>query len=364
MTISDNRIHAMKSTETLAAEAEARSASRGRSEPNLLWILGILVLATLYMTAFEGSYNLFLFNSFLLAAVGASALNIPMGQTGLVSVASGAFLCAGSFTAILATRAHVPAVIAILAAAAVGALAGWVFALPSVRLDGLYFALSTLAAQALVIYLATQYQRKTVGEAGFVIVPWFSSRGVVGKQQAWAWLLLGILAAVLYAISRLRTGRSGRAWRHIRDHELAAAAAGVRVRRWKASAMALSSALIATEGALMYFFTGASSADSFTFLLSIQYIAMVLLGGIDSLMGPIIGAAIIIFAPTVSTHVVTSAFGSDVALRNGAQISQMLYGILIIIAIVGPPHGLDGFVRRAANVPLGIWRRKTRTPAK
>jgi branched-chain amino acid transport system permease protein len=340
-----NRSSEVQSTESAAAQTDVKSAARGRFEPRLVWVLGVLVVLTTYMTLFQGSFNTFLFNSFLLAGIGASALNIPMGQAGLVSVASAAFLCAGSFTAVVAERAGVPSVLAIFLAAVTGAVAGWLFSLPSARLAHIYFALSTLAAQVLVIYLATQYQRKTVGEAGFITVPWFSDKGVLGKQQSWAWLLTAVLAAVLLLIACLRRGRIGRAWRHIRDHELAAASTGVRVRAWKASAMALSSALIAVQGALTYEFTGSASADKFTFLISVQYIAMILLGGIDTLLGPLLGAAVIVFTPTISTDVVTALFGAGVASSDGAKISQMLYGLLIILAIVGPKSGLDGLIR-------------------
>jgi branched-chain amino acid transport system permease protein len=350
----------LPSTESEAAQHDAQSAALGRTEPRLFWVLGALVLITLYMTAVEGSFNLFLFNSFLLAGIGASALNIPMGQAGLVSVASAAFLCAGSFTAVIAERAGWPPLLAIVTAAVVGAVAGSMFSLPSARLDHLYFALSTLAAQALVIYLATEYQRNEVGEAGFITVPWFTDKGVLGKQQWWAWLLTAVLAAVLYLVRCLRSGRAGRAWRHIRDHELAAASTGVRVRLWKASAMGLSSALIAVQGALTFYFSGSASAGQFTFLISVQYIAMILLGGVDTLMGPLIGAAIIVFTPTISNDVVSSVFGADVASRDGAQIAQMLYGVLIILAIVGPKSGLDGLVRRALRGIGSLFRSSRR----
>lgn len=346
MTTARNVLDEPQSTESIAAKEEVSSASRGRSEPRLIFVLGLLGLLTLYMTTFEGSFNIFLFNSFLLAAIGASALNIPMGQAGLVSVASAAFLCLGSFSAIIAERAGCPAGLTIVVAAVTGSLAGWLFSLPSARLDHLYFALSTLAAQALVVYLATQYQRKEVGEAGFITIPWFADKGVIGKQQYWAWLLLAVLLAVLLVVHQLRVGRAGRAWRHIRDHEIAAATTGVRVRAWKTSAMALSSGLIAVQGALTYHFTGAASAEAFTFLISVQYIAMILLGGVDTLMGPLLGAAIVVVTPTVANQVVTQLFSAEVASRDGAQISQMLYGLLIIIAIVGPKSGLDGLVRR------------------
>lgn len=339
-----------ESTESKAAKEDIASARRGRSEPRILLVIGAIGLLTLYMTAFEGSFNLFLFNSFLLAAIGASALNIPMGQAGLVSVASAAFLCLGSFSAIIAEQAGVPVALTVVIAAVTGSLAGWLFSLPSARLDHLYFALSTLAAQALVIYVATQYQRSEVGEAGFITVPWFSDKGIVGKQQYWAWLLFGVLAIVLIGIYQLRIGRAGRAWRHIRDHEIAAATTGVRVRSWKMSAMALSSGLIAVQGALTYYFTGAASADAFTFLISVQYIAMILLGGVDTLMGPLLGAAVIVFTPTVATDVVTELFSAEVASRDGAQIVQIVYGLLIILAIVGPKSGLDGLARKVPSL--------------
>jgi branched-chain amino acid transport system permease protein len=343
-----------------ADDVVAASAAAGRREPRLLAVLGALLLVTAYMTATQGTFNLFLFNSFLLAAIGASALNMAMGQAGLISVAAAGFLCTGSFTAVVVDRAGWPVWTAPIAALLVGAILGALFALPSSRLDGLYFSLSTLAGQAILLYFAHQYQRDEVGEAGFIAVPLFSDRGLLGFQQTWSWMLLGILVVVLAIIAALRKGRAGRAWRQIRDHELAAAMTGVRVGRWKILAMAFSSGLIALQGSLTFHFTGTSSAAAFTFLVSVQYIAMVLLGGTDTLLGPILGAAVIVVLPTITKDVVEALMGADVALQNGARIAQVLYGLLIILAIIGPPRGLDGAVRTVVEKATGFVGRARR----
>ena len=307
----------------------------------------ILVVLTLFMTLTQDPYHLLLYCSFLFAAVGVSGLNLSMGTAGLVSVGSAAFLCVGSFVAVVGDRAGLPmwlsVVLGILAAAILGAL----FALPSARLAALYFALSTLAAQVIVIDLAQNYQRSKVGDAGFLTVPTFSERGILGKQQAWAWLLTVVLAVVLVAISRLRRGRAGRAWRLLREHELAAAAVGVRVARWRISAMVISSAVIGGEGALNFYFSGTSSTSQFTLLISIQFVAMLLIGGIDTIWGPVLGAATVVMLPIWSKNAVSALGGTDFASQHGGQVSQAIYGLLVMVALVLARDGLNGLARSA-----------------
>jgi branched-chain amino acid transport system permease protein len=322
------------------------SARLGRTEPGIVLVLALLGVVCIGLELTQGYFNLFLLNSCLIAAIAASGLNLAMGQAGLVSVGSAAFLCTGSFSAVISGQWGVPRPLTVLVALAVGAVLGAIFSIPSARLSGLYFALATLAAQTLILYFATQYQRNKVGEAGFITVPWFSSKGLLTEQRWWTLLLGLVLAGVLLALSRYRSGRAGRAWRQLRDSDLAATATGVRGGLWRVGAMTVSSALIAGAGALQYYFSGTVSADDFTLLISVQYIAMVLLGGADSIMGPVLGAAAITLLPTLSNDVVRPLFGASLASRDGAQIGEMLYGLLIVVVVVGPIGGLNGGLMR------------------
>jgi branched-chain amino acid transport system permease protein len=290
---------------------------------------------------------LHLYNSFLFSAIGVSGLNLSMGTSGLVSVGSAAFLCVGSFVSVVGETAGLSFPWTVVIGVAVSAVLGGAFALPSARLAALYFALSTLAAQAIVVDLSQNYQLSKVGDAGFVTTPVFSSRGILGLQETWAWVLTVCLGVVLIGITRVRRGRAGRAWRLLRDHELAAASVGIHVARWRVAAMTLSSGVIGAEGALNYYFTGTTSTSQYTFLLSIEFVAMLLIGGIDTVLGPVLGAAVVVLLPILTKDTVGPIFGTDFASQHGAQVSEMIYGVLVMLAVVLAREGINGLLKSA-----------------
>ncbi|MET7992159.1 branched-chain amino acid ABC transporter permease [Amycolatopsis sp. NPDC005232] len=307
--------------------------------------MALLIVLTLYMSTTQTSYSLLLYNTFLFAAIGVSGLNLSMGTAGLVSVGSAAFLCVGSFVSVAGDAAGLGFPWTVVLAVAASAVFGGVFALPSARLAALYFALSTLAGQAILVGLAENYQRSKVGDAGFVTTPVFSGHGILGLQETWSWVLTLLLGIVLIGITRVRRGRAGRAWRLLRDHELAAASVGIPVARWRIGAMMLSSAIIGTEGALNYYFTGTTSTSQYTLLLSIEFVAMLLVGGIDTAAGPILGAAVIVLLPFWTKDVIASIAGTEFSAQHGAQVSQMIYGALVMLAVVVAREGVEGLLK-------------------
>jgi branched-chain amino acid transport system permease protein len=136
----------------------------------------------------------------------------------------------------------------------------------------------------------------------------------------------------------------------IRDHEIAAQSMGVPVVRYKMFAFALSSAIIGFQGGLLLHFTGSASAESFSFELAVAYVAMVLIGGIDSVAGAVIGAMMITSLPIIVPKVVAQFMSSESAATNGPAIAIMVYGVLVIAFITSSPNGIVGLTRN-------IWRR-------
>jgi branched-chain amino acid transport system permease protein len=223
--------------------------------------------------------------------------------------------------------------------------------IPALRLRGLHLALATLAAFFIVTYLATEYQSKAKGDnsGGFVISPLFQSKGLVGGQKYWAITLLVLTAVLVVALNRLVQYRSGRAWRMIRDHELAAPALGIAVTRSKLSVFALTSALIGLEGGLVAHFTGSVDVDEFTLALAISYIAMIVVGGLDSIIGALLGAGIITAFPTVVPKIMGAFIGSQRAASTSAALSEIGYGLLVVVFVTSSPRGVVGWFARAKN---------------
>src|ERR1700722_6388391 len=267
----------------------------------LIIVIGFIVVA--FVTAGGSSYSIYIVDTILLAGIGAMALDLLMGTGGQVSIGNAAFLAGGAFATVWASRAGVPFPFDVIIAGIACAVGGLIVGLPALRIRGMYLALATLAAFYLADFIGQKYQSDTVGAAGFLLKPLFT--GTIGQQSASrGWLLFGVVAATMILISWLRSGRSGRAWRMIRDHEVAASAMGIPVARYKLLLFTITSAIIGIQGGLTAHFTGSVSYDSFTLTLSISVVAMILIGGLDSVAGPLIGAAVVTLMPVYLPDVI------------------------------------------------------------
>jgi branched-chain amino acid transport system permease protein len=344
------------------AAAETVPAKPRRPFPlrnGMLLALALLVV-TIYVTSTQLDYNIYLYNTFLLTCIGALAMNFLMGTTGLVSAGSAGFIAAGGFSAVWLDRADVPFGFAVLGGGLVAAVLGMVVALPAIRLRGLALALGTISVHYVVVFVADQYQQHTsgAGAAGFILPAVFGS--VIDVQDQWAWLLYGVVVVTLYVICSITSGRTGRALRLVRDQETIAATQALPVVGYKIMVFAISSFFFGVQGGLTVFVAGQVSSDQFTLLLAMQYLAMVMVGGLDSVWGAAIGAAVFTALPFGVQHVVTAALGAQQASLNGARYGVIAYAVLVVIFIVGAPGGLvslgRGIADRARAV-LGLTRR-------
>lgn len=304
--------------------------------------LALLVLAAFYYLWLGNSASLFLFNTCLLAAVAALALNFLMGTAGQPSLGTTAFLGVGGFFTVALMHQGLPYVAALLAAAALAGVGGLLVGLPSLRLSGLYLALATLGAYFIMNYFGQQYQDSAAGPAGFVVQPFFATSSPMNQQRYWCLILLAFVGAVAVVIEQLSSGRAGRALRMIREHEAAAPALGIPVRRYKVYAFVFYAVVTALAGGIGAEFIGNVSTDSFTLTITISYVAMVIIGGIDSVTGAIIGAFVITLLPTFVSNETTSLVGSSFAVSYGSSISEGLYGLAIVVIVSVARGGLAG----------------------
>jgi len=306
-------------------------------------LIVVIAVVVAFYTATGTSYSIYLVDTILLAAIGAIALDLLMGTGGQVSIGNAAFLAAGAFTTVWASRAGVSFPFDILVGAFACAIGGLIVGLPALRIRGMYLALATLAGFYIAIFIGNKYQTETVGASGFFLKPVFS--GTLSRQHAsWAWLLTAVLGATIVLAAWLRSGRSGRAWRMIRDHEVAASMMGIPIARYKLTLFIISSALIGIEGGLVAHFTGSVSADAYTLNASISVIAMILIGGLDSQAGPLLGALIVTMLPIVLPDVLDKLVSASTATNDAAGYAEMVYGALIMIFIIAAPQGIVGML--------------------
>jgi len=306
------------------------------------------------------TFDLYTYDSILLACMGAIALQVTLGTAGLVSVGNSAFLLVGAFAAVFALRAGIAFPFDLIFATIVAGVAGLIVGLPALRLRLLFLALATLAAYYLAVFLGNYYQLQVPSAAsiGFEIPTMFNSGGFEGAGRAWAWLFFGCLAVIILGASRVMRERSGRALRMIRDHEHIAPTLGISVIRYKLTIFVLSSMVIGFEGALTAHFSGIISTSSFTVTLTFQYLAMIVIGGLDSIVGAVIGAVIVVGMPAWVPNVVGAVVGPSRATIVGPNVSLIIYGILVIVFVTASPDGFVGLLRTLRRRAFGLWIRR------
>jgi len=317
--------------------------------------LGAFLVALAAFPFVAGPFQLELANQVLLAAVGAVALMLLTGYAGLISLGHAGLLAAGAFTTgILFKETGAQFWVTLPAAAAVGALLGVIFGLPSLRLRGLYLAVSTLALHFIVIYLGNEYETKRGLSTGIVIDPPQLGRWVLSDARAWYFVLLAAAAAtVLVGVNLLRS-RTGRAWRAIHGREAVAEALGISVPRAKLSAFVVSSTITAVAGCLFAYYRGFVSAEAFSLFLTIQYVAMVIIGGMGSVLGALLGTVFVVLFPFV---IEAAMEGLGLAERLASivfAVNHAAFGLIMILFLVFEPQGLVGIWRRTQNWLL-LW---------
>jgi len=307
----------------------------------------IVVLVYGVMPLVGSSYWFSLLNLIGIACVGALGLNILVGYTGQVSIGHAAFMSVGAYTAaVLSTRLAVPWPLAMLAGGAMAALVGAFFGLPSLRIKGLYLAISTLAAQLIIEWVLNHATWISGGQGAslFVSRPTVFGYKLNSGRDMYLLIYLVLGIAVIFALNLFRT-HLGRAFIAVRDRDVAAEIIGINIFRTKLTAFAISSFYAGITGVLYVYFYGVANYEAFTLPISIQYLAMVIIGGLGSVLGSILGAVFITLLPIMldmGLRVVFSAFVESSAIPALITNMQlMLFGGLIMLFLVIEPEGLN-----------------------
>src|SRR5215510_12869953 len=296
-----------------------------------------------------------------LASIGALSLMLLTGYAGQISLGHAGLIAAGAFTTgILAREISAPFWITLPASALTGILLGFIFGLPSLRLRGLYLAVSTLALHFVVIYLGGEYEARRGFSTGIVIDPPGIAGVSISDGRVWYFILLAAAAATLLMCLNLMRARTGRAWRAIRAHETVAEALGIGIAGYKVLAFVISSAITAVAGALFAYYRGFVSVEAFSLFLTIQYLAMVIVGGMGSLLGALLGAAFVTLFPYV---IETGLLALPGAQRYADLLFAMNYaafGLVMILFLIFEPLGLVGIWHRIQSYFL-LWPFKHRS---
>jgi branched-chain amino acid transport system permease protein len=325
--------------------------------------LTVFALALVAFPLVASPFHLDLACQVLLACVGALSLMLLTGYAGQISLGHAGLMAAGAFTVgILFQEFKTPFWITLPAAALVGALLGVIFGLPSLRLRGLYLAVSTLALHFVVIYAGGEYESRRGFSTGIVIDPPTIGGVSVTDGRAWYFILLAAAALTLLLCLNLMRTRTGRAWRAIRAHETVAEALGIGIAGYKLLAFVISSALTAVAGALFAYYRGFVSVEAFSLFLTIQYLAMVIIGGMGSLLGALLGAAFVTLFPYVIEAGLLALPGAQRYASLLFAVNYSAFGLVMIGFLMLEPLGLVGIWHRIQSWFL-LWPFKHRPVA-
>ncbi len=299
-----------------------------------LWFLGVPLLA--------GPYLLTVANLTGIAVIGATGLNLLTGYTGQITMGQGAFMGVGAYAAaILASRAHLPFWIVVPLAGTVAAAAGAFFGIPSLRLKGLYLAIATLAAQFMLEYVFVHWDWLTRGTSGYPVPAAWVGSWRVGGERAFFWVISVCAVLITWLGLNLMRTRVGRAFVAIRDNDRAAAAIGIPLFGYKLLAFFLSAFMAGVAGAVYAYYIGVVVPDKFTLDLSIDYLAMGIVGGLGTALGPIYGAIVITVLPEALralSQALTGVLPNITTALNALR--EAVFGVVIILFLLFEPEGL------------------------
>ena len=253
-----------------------------------------------------------------------------------------------------------PFPLVLVSAGAAGAIAGLLAGLPSLRVRGLYFVLSTFAMHYIVAFAFMEYQFKAFDVVG---VPYKTAAFgplELNTPMRWYFFLLPVVALVYWGLQNSLRTREGRVMMAMRDHELATTSVGVDVRILRLKAFVLSSAIAGVAGALYAYYLTNLNSEAFNINFAIQFIAMIIIGGMGSLPGSLVGAALWLLLPSIITGFASQASDSTgfvrlVLVEHKAQLVQLIFGMLVILLLIFAPGGVAGMGRQLRN-RLATWR--------
>lgn len=303
------------------------------------WLLVILVaVIALLPQIFPTSYYLRVASLVWVSAFAAIGLNILMGQAGQVSLGHAGFFGIGAY-AVAIGPAHLglPSWAAVFIGAAISALLAYLVGRPILRLRGHYLAIGTLGFGVLVALVITTERQWTGGPDGMSVAKLTLFGWRASGSEAWYWITGVALVAGTWLALNLAETPTGRAFRALHDSEIAARAAGVDVARFKLQAFVTAAVYASLAGSMLAMMNGFINPDQAGFLHSIELVTMVVLGGLGSVAGSIIGAAILVALPQVLTMF--------------QEYEHLLLGAIIIITMIFMRDGIvPTLSRRFARV--------------
>ena len=298
-------------------------------------LIAVLLIAPFVLPRFltgEASYIFIL-------AIASLGLMVLMGYTGQVSLGPAAFIAIGAYTHALALTAGIPLPVSLLGGTAAAAVAGLIIGVPAIRVSGLYLAMVTMAFAIIVEHVLGRWRTVTGGHTGLPVPdPQLFDISLAGPIGFY-FLCLTVLALVFLGLTNVLRSSIGRAFMGVRDSEAAAFSLGISVPATKIGAFVLSSGVLGLSGALMAHHIQHLTPEAFGLILSLELVLMVVIGGLGSLRGAILGAILIGFLPR-AISILKPLLPGTLGRQFGLEI--FTYGLILFLFVLFEPMGLNG----------------------
>jgi branched-chain amino acid transport system permease protein len=294
------------------------------------WTVALVVL--LIMPLFLGKYSIFLLSLLAIYALVSLGLNLLMGYTGQIAAGHAGFLAIGAYVTAIVTANFewLPCLVTLLLAGVFSGLIGFLLGIPILRLKGFYIAMATLAFGVVVSEIILQWSSITGGDDGFS-VPTARIGGLVfDSDYKLFYLIIPVTVIMTLVAKNLVSGYIGRAFIALRESEIAAQTIGVDLAKYKTIAFAISAFYTGVAGGLFAYLITFLSPDAFTIELSIDFIAMIVIGGMGSILGSIIGAVILT--------------GIQQVLAGLLDLQILIFGLSLIVFMIFMPKGIVGML--------------------
>jgi branched-chain amino acid transport system permease protein len=294
----------------------------------------VLLAVAVVLPLFVSNFRLFQFTQVATYAIALLGLNMLTGYNGQISLGHGAFYALGAYTAaIMIDRWHTPYALTLPVAGVLCLVAGFLFGIPALRLEGLYLALATFALALAVPQILKYFEEWTGGSQGIVLSkpkpPWGLN---LSPDQYLYFFTLAVMVVLFLLARNLLAGRTGRAIVAIRDNPTAAQAMGINTSLYKSLTFGVSAAYTGVAGALSALTIAFVAPDTFNVFLSITLLVGIVVGGLASISGAILGGFFIQFVPNWAQDISKAA-------------PWAIYGIFLILTMYVMPFGIAGTAR-------------------
>lgn len=320
-----------------AVAAAAPAAGIGRLSLAVLLLLASLLAAPWLL----GSYLLYLLSLTCIFSLVALGLNVLTGLSGQISLGHAGFFAIGAYgTGVLTQKAGLPFPLSLVASGVIATMVGGLAALPALRLKNLYLAIATLGFATVVQKILFEWQSLTGGGGGLELAPARLGSVTLHDPMSLYYVILAVTCLGAWCAGNVARGRTGRAMQMLRDSDVAAGTLGIHVARYRVAAFAISAFYAAIAGGLYAYLVRYINPEGFNLSLSINFLSMIVIGGLGTVPGAILGAAFYVALPEV--------------FRAVKDAPGLVFGATLILVMVFLPGGLWSLIAGGRG---WTWRR-------